>query len=200
MGATLGRIQIPSGEQGYEVGGLDLPLPGVVNRMILVQGHENVAAILVQTQAPTRPESFREVWAGYSPERIIARFGTPTRIMVKSFHSAGEASSTIIYLLWLFYDGRGILASYVGRVPVGPVYRMCPSYETGGNLAEHLELYLQAGDSPSPLDRFASHELSPAAKVIPLEEAAGITPSDFANMILNGDATPCFETSRDIWR
>lgn len=204
LGAVISVYPEESDPIFYETNGLDFIEEYIMNRVRFYEGDGVVKSIEVHgygLTGNTDPDDFEEVWSQFAPEEIIAEYGTPTRVWVESNStvSEGRPGPTMPYSLWIFYDHVGILVRYSGKVPFQETYRMCPTFQPEGDLQPFIDLYLRAEDHNIPLERLSDHQFISEESINSLEEAAGISLEEFAELYSQPVQVPCFETPREIW-
>lgn len=202
----LDRIGAKSGvyeESGiiiHETAGFDFDQEHVFNRVSFVETDALISAIIIKGSGFNDSPNFKNAWASFSPEKIVAEYGVPTRVWVWSRSSVHEGSPglTMPYSIWLFYDHLGILVRYSGQVKYEPIYKMCPVFNEQGNLSDDIDIYLQAPEANTPLEDLPTVKNN-TNHAISLEDAAEISPDEFYELLTTPGIEPCFETPRSIW-
>ena len=145
------------------------------------------------------PKEFQTVWAFYSPRNIMVEYGPPSRVWLDTTsETLGDVHG---YGLILAYDERGIIIHYEGFLTkTGSNLRVCPRFEEGMDI-ENMEVYIQAGDDPRPLDEFGGvldrHYMIEQGKRI--EEASGLNEEQFYELFAQTEQPACFTSPVDIW-
>ncbi|MCK6584581.1 MAG: hypothetical protein L6Q49_15915 [Anaerolineales bacterium] len=189
-----------SGVVIHEAVGFDFNPEHVFTRVGFAETDASITAIIIRAFGLNDSPNFKNVWASFSPEMIIAEYGVPSRVWVKSRSSVYEGSHgpTMPYWIWFFYDHLGILVSYNGQVRYENIYKMCPVFNEQGNLSDDIDIYLQSPEANIPLEDLPTVKYN-AKDAIPLGEAAGISLDEFYELFTTPGIAPCFETPRSIW-
>jgi hypothetical protein len=184
----------------HYTGGFDFDQEHVFNSVAFQEKDAIITAIVIDASGFNDSANFKKTWGSFSPEKIIADYGVPTRIWVKSGSSVNDGSlgPTMPYWVWLFYDHLGILVSYSGQAKYESLYEMCPVFGEQGNLSDDIDIFLQSPEANTSLENLPTVKYN-ARDAIPIEEAAHISPSEFYDLLTKPDTTPCFETPRSIW-
>jgi hypothetical protein len=180
--------------------GFDLEQEHVFNTIAFQEKDEMIIAIVIDAHGFNDSPNFKNVWAAFSPERIIAEYGAPSRVWVWSRSTVHEGSPgpTMPYSIWFFYDHLEILVRYSGQVKYEPIYKMCPVFNEQGNLSDDIDMYLQAPEANTPLEDLPTVKNN-TNHAISLEDAAGISLNEFYELFTRPGIEPCFETPRSIW-
>ncbi len=138
---------------------------------------------------------FAEDWQRYFLPQLLATYGQPSQILVRTFRSAPEAF--IPFNLLLFYPKQGILVWYYGPTTRrGERIRICPQQSD-------ITLALWPPEQELTLGNIASWGLGlPIEEVLefrPLEEATGINMETFYQTFKNANNPACFETPVGLW-
>jgi hypothetical protein len=142
---------------------------------------------------------FRKLWLDYSPEKIIASYGQPTRIKLSLYEST-KGDNHKFYRVIIFYDDLGILLHYDGWTDPEDVNQICPTFNTKGNLYGYIEMWLKSPNDKIPLDQLAdSYRFGPESFIHPLEEVTGMSIADFYQKILKQKENFCFKIPADKW-
>ncbi len=162
---------------------------GVIDAMIVQTG----GGIIIS-------RSFQEDWARYDPAKIIARYGVPSRVIVRSASLVPEPPVPITkpYSIYFFYDELGFYIRYDGEVAFKSVYRFCPSFGPGGNLKDQIEIAISQINGTNSLDELTSGMLIYPKFHKALEDITDLSVEEFAELY-SGNEPVCFETPRDIW-
>lgn len=195
---NLKNGSIYHGTRGFD---FDLHDYIIVNNIGFLESDNIVELIYAGSDGYSNPIAFQDQWASFSPKRILEEYGVPSRLLISS-NSGGYVTENrqAGYRLWLFYDHLGFVVMYSGSGDYGPTFHFCPRFENGEDI-QHLEMYLQSPDNPSPIEKTAEiigMEIDPYPHIQTLEQAAMITPSEFYELMLHGEPA-CFDTPQDIW-
>jgi hypothetical protein len=150
---------------------------------------------LVVFQESPRFEQYRQK---YSLQSLMSTYGLPSRAWMILTTGEVDPPSTL-YVLWLFYDQRGILFWYAGNAAkVDSTYRACPN-----QLIDEGPVRFIAMLQSSTNDRLLEEISLFAGGIIPIhysfEEATGLDFEEFYEQVVQGDETACFSTPREIW-
>lgn len=189
-----------SGVVIHETAGYNFDQEHVFNRVSFAETDAHISAIIIKGSGFNDSPNFKNAWASFSPEQIIAEYGVPTRVWVWSRSSVHEGSPgpTMPYSIWFFYDHLGILVRYSGQVKYENIYKMCPVFGERGNLSDDIDIFLQAPEANIPLEDLPTVRYN-AKDAIPLEDAADMGPSGFYELFTTPGVEPCLETPRSIW-
>jgi hypothetical protein len=145
---------------------------------------------------------FYRIWKSVSPNSIITKYGTPTRVWVESYFSScegGGSCTTTPYNLWVFYDEQGFLIIYSGLVDFKSTYTFCPTFSEDGNLGGRIEIYLKSLQDPKPLEDFTGFPPDMLKNPKDLFAITGMSLDKFSALYMQTNQTFCFSTPRDIW-
>ncbi len=146
--------------------------------------------------------SWQKLWAAYSPERIVAKYGKPTSVFLQGFNGTwvhGEPHTE--YDLWLYYEKIGFVVRYggVGRlVSNGRKLQVCPTFDRG-DLASQLEIYVREPQSNISFDKLIGERAGLAESILPLEKATGLTVDTFYKRYTSGKRPFCLNVVRSVW-
>ena len=139
----------------------------------------------------------------FSLPQVIERLGVPAQVLLQHDPLPGLNASD--YGLLLFYPDQGFMVEYVGRSqPQGASFQFCPLkteqlllwFWQPGTLLSPDELYERVPDMPR-YDQFPAQE-PPATNYLPLEQATGLDPAAFSQVVLDGSLS-CLETPASLW-
>lgn len=175
----------------------------IVNRVGFLEREGVIELIDIYSEGYSNPLAFQEQWAMFSPQRVIAEYGIPSRVWLQSFAGGPVTEGRIAgYTLWVFYDNLGFAILYNGYGEYAPTFHFCPRFEDGKDI-RFLEMYLQSPDNPNPIEKTAmiigGMSIKPYPYIQTIEQAAGITPTEFYHLFTQESNQACFDTPRDIW-
>jgi hypothetical protein len=161
-----------------------------------------VSYIHVKGEGYSNLTLFHRIWKSVSPDSIITKYGTPSRVWIESYFSSCEGSglcNTTPYNLWLFFDKQGFLIIYSGLVDLKSIYTFCPTFSEAGNLGGRIEFYSKSIGDTKPLEDFTG--LSPVKLTNPkdLDSITGMSLVEFATHYEQPNQPFCFSTPRNIW-
>jgi hypothetical protein len=205
LGGVSGAV-FPGYDPGttvYGVGGL--PLTGATNTSdVYFEEKDGLVYAWHITSTGYQYEEFRRLWKNYSPQKIVAEYGMPDRILLWAFPSP-DLLRYGVYSEWLFYDELGFSIRYDARIPKyfsgAPFFRIC----SNDPLLE-IELNMQSPDNGLPLDRFdkiledirLGTDTGKLRLVHSLQEATNLNDMEIYNIFIQ-DEEPCFAIPSDIW-
>ncbi len=204
IGARTSPQILHDGSVYHSAGGFDLVLPEstITNRFGFLEREGFIELISIRSEGYSNPAAFQEQWALFSPKQVFEDYGVPSRVWLES-RSGGPIDEGRIagYTLWVFYDHLGFLILYNGYAEYEPIYHFCPRFENGKDI-RFIHMYLQSPENPGSVEETAGIiglEIEPFPNVQSIEEAAGISTTDFYNLFIQEDEVACFDTPRDIW-
>ena len=204
MGAISGIYALDDGSIYHGTGGFDVhSLEGVIaNNIGFLEREGLIELINIRSEGYSNPAAFQEQWALFSPQRVIEEYGVPSRVWLES-NSGGPVTKgrAAGYTLWIFYDQLDFLILYNGYGKFEPTLHFCPRFENGEDI-RFLKMYLQSPDNPNPIEETAGIiglEIDPYPNVQSIEEAAGISTTEFYTLFTQEEIPACFDTPRDIW-
>ena len=139
----------------------------------------------------------------FSLSQVVEQFGVPSQVLLQHDPVLGLNGSD--YGLLLFYPDQGLMVEYVGRSQQqGTAFEFCPDgrlrlmawFWQPGTALSPVELYMRVSDLPR-YQRKAHPE--PPLNYLPLEQALGLDPAAFSQMVLDGSLS-CLETPADLWQ
>jgi hypothetical protein len=204
MGAITGKYKLEDGLIYHGTSGFDVQsLEGVIaNTVDFLERNALIELIYIYSEGFSNPLAFQEQWSHFSPERVIKEFGEPSRVFFESSSSGPVTEDRVAgYTLWIFYDRIGVLILYNGYGDFGRTFHFCPKLENGEDIRS-LEMYLQSTNNTNPIEETAGIiglEINPYPRVQSIEEAAGISTTEFYNLFIKEGEQACFDTPRHIW-
>lgn len=201
FGGVTSVFQREGNEIYHSTGGFDLNREYIYNRISFFELNGVIISIEVHGIGYQNPSKFSELWTPYTPEKLIPEYGPPTRVWLQSIKTVveGEPGPTMPYDLWVFYDQLGILIRYQGQVIYRDTYKMCPTFQEGGNLVPTIDLYLKSPEKQISLESLTDYANIPKSQIFLLREAANLTLDEFYALYNQNKRTPCFETPKNIW-
>jgi hypothetical protein len=199
----LGAITSPqpaSDDSVYHgVGGFNFEELKIYNKVGFMERSGTIESIDLRSESGLNPIGFQELWAQYSPRILIREYGSPSRVWLESAYNVPVgANDEVGYSLWLLYDKLGFLAGYTGTVKHEATYHFCPRFEQGQDI-QSLELFLQAVDSPIPLESLLPVDSLHGPYIHTIEDAAGLSVEQFAALFEQQDKPACFDSPGKIW-
>jgi hypothetical protein len=204
IGARTGPYPLDDGSIFHGTGGIDIhSLEGVIaNSVGFLEREGLIELIFIRSEGYSNPEAFQEQSALFSPKRIIEKYGPPSRVWLESSSSGPVTEGRVAgYTLWVYYDQFGFLILYNGYGEFSPTFHFCPRFENGKDIRS-LKMYLQSPGNPNPVEGTAGTiglEIDPFPEVQSIEEATGISVTEFYNLFAQEERPACFDTPRDIW-
>jgi hypothetical protein len=133
----------------------------------------------------------------YLPSQLLASYGQPTQVFLRTFYSAPEGSFVPFNLL-LFYPEQGILVRYYGPTErEGDLIRVCPRQTD-------ITLWLWSPKEPLTLEDIAQwgqqFPIEEVSSFRTLKEATGWSIEQFYQTFVQSDTSECFETPAGIWK
>ena len=113
-------------------------------------------------------------WLAYSPETLITRYGTPSRV---EFWVGRSATSSGQYTIEMYFKAVDLIVQYFGYdIPVeNETYRVCP-------LSDNFDLVsIWLGKNP----------VDPPLNKVSLEEASSMTLEEFAELMTGDTESAC---------
>lgn len=165
----------------------------------ILQRDEWIESIKVTSEDYMAPIAFQSDWELYSLKQVLTVYGEPSRVWVQLAAGPVRPESTMGYGLWLFYDQLGFLIQYGGiGLKVQPIYHVCPAAQGQGGMV-YIQLILRAAENELPLETLAGVTAEWLPYLLPIEEAAAMSVTEFYTLFLTEDDLPCFDTPRDLW-
>jgi hypothetical protein len=122
----------------------------------------------------TSQEGTPRKWSAYSPETLIKRYGSPSRV---DFF-LGSVAPTPTHSMKMYFEKVKLIVEYIGSnlLKAGPQLEICPLT----NQVEYIHIWMGANPrNPPSLD-------------VPLEEATSLTMEEFSNLMTGGPKKACF--------
>lgn len=199
MGSKVPSQSHRDGSIEYEIG-FDLLESDMSVGIRILQRGGLIESIKVMSEDYMEPVVFQSNWELYSLKQVLAAYGEPSRIWIQL--AAGPIrpeSTTIGYGLWLFYDQLGFLIQYGGTgLKVQPIYHVCPATQVQAGMVD-IQLVLRAAENDIPLETLAGVTTEWLPYLIPIEEASGMSVTEFYTLFLTENDMPCFDTPRNLW-
>jgi hypothetical protein len=145
---------------------------------IRLYGYKNlVETIRIQMSVPHKDQSSRKVWLAYTPETLIKRYGSPSRVILDYPIGPGPSFS---FDMDLYFDANSMIVEYIGGDLVAPYFpyspRICPLTEPPENV------WAWFGDNP----RY------PPGPGVEVEKATSLTVDQFTQLMLGDPKNACF--------
>jgi hypothetical protein len=141
-----------------------------------------------------RDIQFAEDWKSYMLPQMLAVYGQPRQILLRTF--SDTPTGWLPFNLLLFYPEQGILVSYYGPAGKnGKTLRMCP-YQVD------VRLWLWSSEHAMPLEHLAGMGSSPIGDMSgfrSLEEATGMSVEQFYQSFVQPSSKACLETPTGMW-
>lgn len=154
-----------------------------------------IQSINIERDVTIREEKISRIyWNAYSLNHIFEKYGKPDRIWVKNFPSIRK-SSTVNITMFVFYDKLKFLIVYSMDTKIADPMLICPTFDDGQ--IGRFNLYILSLSQDVTLEKYAGIVLDAEEYMLPIEEAAGVSVSEFYEFFLSGNE--CFETPRGIW-
>jgi hypothetical protein len=176
-----------------------------IQQNIMINENDNILSnIWFSVAGYYSPSQFQSIWNLYTPKKILASYGKPSRIYfsISTVNDQNPAGKKIGegYTMWLFYDPQGFLIRYegLGKVQNQNIH-ICPTL--GYEAIDSLYFYLQDPTSSTLLeymvDGFQGEFGKSGFETLPLEKATGLSIDQF--MGLATGKINCFDTPYSIW-
>lgn len=179
--------------------GFDLPESDMYMKIYILQRDGLIESIKVTSEDYMAPIAFQSDWELYSLKRMLTVYGEPSRVWVQLAAGPVRPGSTMGYGLWLFYDQLGFLIQYGGTgLKVQPIYHVCPAAQGQGGMV-YIQLVLRAIENNTSLETLAGMTEVDLPYLLPIEEAAGMSVTEFYTLFITENDMPCFDTPRDLW-
>lgn len=154
---------------------------GLSIRVILTVQDEVVKNLRVGINNTFQAESPRR-WSAYSPETLISRYGSPSR--VEFF--LGRVAPTPTHSMEMYFEQVKLIVQYIGINMLNvnlPKVEICPLT----NQVDYIEIWM--GDDPQ----------YPPSPSVPLEEAALLTLEEFSELMMGNPDTACFNLREEAF-
>ncbi len=150
---------------------------GHPSRVTLYIINNMVEGIIVNPDIPEPLEGSPRQWIAYSPETLITRYGSPSRV---EFTIDWQQSITINMIMYI--DASDLIVSYFG-IDMNP-WLFCPLTDT------FYAVRLWMGQTPP---------YTPLSERVPLEEATSLTMDQFTQLMLGSPDQACFALNADAF-
>lgn len=150
-----------------------------VSTVIAIQN--NIVTSLDVGINDTSPEGTPRKWSAYSPETLIKRYGSPSRV---DFF-LGRVAPAPTHSMDLYFEEVKLIVEYIGNSLLndGPQLEICPI----ANKVEHIHVWM--GDDPQ----------YPPSLGVPLEEATPLTMEEFSNLMTGDPNNACFNLKEEAF-
>lgn len=189
--------QLPNGNT-FGIGGFDLTSISTYTEIVFTVKQNTVQNISISATGALKPLEFQKAWEYYSPDKILTKYGQPSRIWldVSTYGNSNKAG----YEYWLYYDNLGFLIIYGGSSQMKTNLNICPSFVYGENIQE-IHLYLKGSNDLSSLETLVGNDFiqTRSRQLKTFEEAAGKPISKYFDNFLANQKNICFDTPRNIW-
>jgi len=120
-------------------------------------------------------------WSAYSPETLISRYGTPSK--VEFF--LGRVAPAPTHSMVLYFETVELIVEYIGSniLISGTQLEICPIT----NQVEYIHIWM--GDDPQ----------YPPSPSIPLEEATSLTMEEFSKLMIGNPDKACFKLREEVF-
>lgn len=120
-------------------------------------------------------------WTAYSPETLISRYGTPTKV---DFF-LGRVAPTPTHSMVMYFDKENLIVEYIGinLLNTGAQLGICPLT----NKVDYIGIWMGEGPHYPP---------SPG---VPLEEATSLTLEEFSNLMKGDPQKACFNLKEEAF-
>jgi hypothetical protein len=130
----------------------------------------------------TSQEGTPRKWSAYSPETLIKRYGSPSR--VEFF--LGRVAPTPTHSMEMYFEQVNLIVQYIGSNLLNvdlPKLEMCPLT----NQVEYIHIWM--GDEP----RY------PPSPDVPLESATSLTLEEFSELMMGDPNKACFNLREEVF-
>jgi hypothetical protein len=146
---------------------------------IRLYGYKNlIETIRVQMSVPHRDQASRKAWLAYTPETLIKRYGSPSRVDLVYLVGPDIYYS---YLMNLYFDANSMIVEYIGGDLIAPNFpyspRICPLTANPIN-----QVWVWLGDNPR----------DPPHPGVEVEKATSLTIDQFTQLMLGDPRNACF--------
>ena len=198
LGVRVGSNPPEDGAVFHGTGGFDFEEDHIFNRVGFRERKGIVESVYIHSEGYANEIGFQDLWSHYSPKNLIPKYGSPSRVWIKSTSNYWGNTGYNGYTLWLFYDQLGFVVKYSGGVKYQPIYHFCPSMENEKDIGG-IEFLLQSPENLLPLDRIDEQDALFLKYVRNIEEAAGISLDQFAQLFTDEDQSGCFDIPANIF-
>jgi len=127
----------------------------------------------------TQREGVKREWLTYSPETLINRYGTPSKIGFDVDRGAPRPA----YGMAMYFDTMNLII-YYGSFSLGPKLQACPLTEQ----IDHIRIWMGKNPVyPPPIDR------------VPLEKATFMTMEEFSKLMTGDPDIACFNLKEEAF-
>lgn len=150
-----------------------------ISVILTIQG-EHIKNLRIRIHPERLLESSRK-WLSYSPETLIRRYGTPSRV---DFW-LGRVAPIPTHSMQMYFEKSKLIVQYIGTklLDYGPPLKICPLT----NQVEDINIWM--GDDPQ----------YPPSPGIPLEDATSLTLEEFSQLMLGEPEKACFELKAEAF-
>jgi hypothetical protein len=118
-------------------------------------------------------------WSTFSPERLIQRYGLPSKVDI--FFDGGAPYPA--YFIDLYFDAKDLVIEYYSY-DLGPNLRVCPLVD------QMSSVRIWMGQNP----------VNPPFDAVLLEEATSITMAEFSKLMTNDSNRACFQLNIEAFQ
>jgi len=135
-----------------------------------------VASIVVSPDIPKPKEGSQREWIAYSPETLIKRYGSPSRV-----EFTVSATPIIGINMIMYFDAYDLIVHYSG-------YNMTPNRFCPSTVPfDFVRLWI--GQNPPD---------TPSFDTVPLEKATSLTIDQFTQLMMGDSKTACFSVTEEV--
>ena len=168
-----------------------------IDQLYVVNEDEIIDKIcVVASSHPDHRQELVEDMQRYSLSQLLADYGQPSQVLLKTFSGVPEGLPP--FHLLLYYPQQGIMVRYIDDAErSGETLRLCPR-QPGVTLwlwAPGQGVHI-ADIADTGLGGFPKNELTYFRS---LEEATGMSVEQFYETFVQPDAETCLETPADLW-
>ncbi|MCI0564297.1 MAG: hypothetical protein MN733_37970, partial [Nitrososphaera sp.] len=117
-------------------------------------------------------------WLAYSPERLIARYGMPSRVEIVT-----DTGPRTFFAMTMYFDEFDLIVQYEGYGIIATDTRVCPLVEQ----FDSVRIWL--GKDPE----------RPPGVAVPLEVATSITTEEFAELLVGNPKDACINLKEEAF-
>lgn len=139
---------------------------------------EIVTDLRVDINPETQEMGIPRDWLAYSPETLIERYGTPSKV---DFFLGGAAPDTS-YAMDMYFDSKNLIIEYYSY-DLGPNLQICPLID------QMSSVRIWMGADP----------VNPPPDSVPLEKATSLTMEEFIQLLTRDLNTACFNLNVDAF-
>jgi hypothetical protein len=145
---------------------------------ISLYGYKNIVeTIRIQMSVPHQDQTSRKVWSAYTPEMLIKRYGSPSRVDL--VYPIGP-DIYYSYLINLYFDANSMIVEYIGGDLVAPNFPYSPRICLSNAPIEGVWAWF--GDNPR----------DPPHPGVEVEKATSLTIDQFTQLMLGDPKNACF--------